>query len=299
MTQGDGWRRVGRERPCPVCKKPDWCAISTDGAVALCHRVESQRRIGEAGCLHRLQDSLTWRPMGRVIRSVNRGPVEGARSDLARLVTQFQAAVNPDQLERFALSLGLSVDSLRRLGIGWASEHRAWSFPLVDPQGRVLGIRLRNDRGFKWSVKGGREGLALPIHRTHRDQRDATQDSRLLICEGVTDTAALLDLGFENVVGRPSCTGGVKLLVELVKLLGRPEVVIVADGDEPGHHGADNLAAVLRAYVPSVRVISPPDGIKDVRAWLRSGGKHDDVAAAIAAATVQRGVICPRNRTWR
>jgi DNA primase len=106
----------------------------------------------------------------------------------------------------------------------------------------------------------------------------------------------LLDLGFEKVVGQPSCSGGTKLLVELVKLLGRPHVVIVADGDEPGQRGADNLAAVLRAYAPSVQVIGPPEGIKDLRAWRRSGGSRFDLEEAITAAPAQRGVICPRNR---
>ena len=59
----------------------------------------------------------------------------------------------------------------------------------------------------------------------------------MLICEGPTDTAALLDMGFANVVGRPSCTGGIKLLVELVCQRRSEEVVVVADGDEPGQGG--------------------------------------------------------------
>jgi hypothetical protein len=219
---------------------------------------------------------LPRRPVRRVIRPVNERPDECARTDLAPLAARFQAAVIPDRLRDFARSLGLSVASLQQLGIGWAAEHRAWSFPLTDPWGQVLGIRLRNDRGFKWSVKGGREGLALPVHGPHPGAGSGHR-SPLLIAEGITDTAALLDFGFPNIAGRPSCTGGIKLLVQLVKLRSRPNVVIVADADEPGRRGADNLAMVLRAFVPTVQVIQPPNGIKDARAWLRAGGCRRDV----------------------
>ena len=68
-------------------------------------------------------------------------------------------------------------------------------------------------------------------------------------------------------------------------------MVIVADGDEPGRGGADNLASVLVAYAPAVRLIEPPEGIKDVRDWLRVGGRRSDVEQRIAAAGVRRLAI--------
>jgi DNA primase len=155
----------------------------------------------------------------------------------------------------------------------------------------VLGIRLRRPSGFKFSVKGGREGLFIPS-----GSGGVGPGQPLLVCEGPTDTAALLDLGFEGVVGRPSCTGGVRLLTELVKRRQRPEVVIVADGDEPGRRGAAHLASVLLGYAPAVRVISPPAGVKDARAWRQSGCTREEVDRAIRAAPVQRLVICARER---
>jgi hypothetical protein len=39
--------------------------------------------------------------------------------------------------------------------------------------------------------------------------------------------------------------------------------------------------------VPAVRVIAPPKGIKDARAWIRVGGKREDVRRAIEAAPVR------------
>jgi 5S rRNA maturation endonuclease (ribonuclease M5) len=209
---------------------------------------------------------------------------DAPRTGLAKLAARFQAAVDANNLQGLAHSLGLSVESLRRLSIGWATEHGAWSFPMTDVAGRVLGIRLRRPNGSKYAVKGSKEGLFLPAG-TEADS------STLLICEGPTDTAALLDLGFVSVVGRPSCTGGVKLLSELVRRRQPAEVVVVSDSDEPGRRGADNLGSVLVAYVPAVRVISPPADIKDVRAWLQVGGMRGDVEEVIDAAPVRRLTI--------
>src|SRR5205823_3195094 len=33
------WSRVTKASPCPVCKEPDWCSVSTDGAVVKCMRI--------------------------------------------------------------------------------------------------------------------------------------------------------------------------------------------------------------------------------------------------------------------
>jgi phage/plasmid primase-like uncharacterized protein len=208
----------------------------------------------------------------------------GCALDLARLAAEFRQAVDPGRFYHLATSLGLSVNSLNALDIGWSSHHRAWSFPMRDKAGAVVGIRLRRPDGRKFAVNGGKEGLFF--EPTVIEEK--VIEPHLLVCEGPTDTAALLDLGFEAVVGRPSCAGGVKLLVELTRRRRPAQVVIVADRDEPGRRGADNLAAVLVAYVPTLKVIAPPAGIKDARDWLRAGGTPSDVEQAIAAAPARR-----------
>jgi hypothetical protein len=276
----DNWRRVSRVRPCAICERPDWCLLSADGSTAICARVESPKRCGEAGWLHRLRDD-SWQPARGVVRHIRIKSGAAPRADLARLAAQYREAVDHDRLHQLAISLGLSQASLCHLRIGWSAEHQAWSFPMTDAEGNVLGIRLRRPNGFKFSVTGGKEGLFI-------SPSGEMEDSHLLICEGPTDTAALLDMGFVNVVGRPSCNGGVKLLVELVGRRRPPEVVVVADGDELGRRGADSLASVLVAYAPAVRVISPPDGIKDVREWLAAGATWPVVEQAIEAASVRR-----------
>jgi hypothetical protein len=213
-------------------------------------------------------------------------PVNG-KPNCAKLAADFQAALRPEALNKLAVALGLSVESLRRLDVGWFVQYRAWAFPMRNAAGDVLGIRLRLPGGRKLSVKGGKEGLFLP------EGIDA--HGLLLVCEGPTDTAALLDLGF-SVVGRPSCAGGVALLVKLVQQH-RPEgVVIVADNDAMGIGGAESLATQLTVYCTVVRVITPPAGIKDAREWRQRGATAADVLSAIDAAPVRKLKVSTRIR---
>jgi hypothetical protein len=45
---------------------------------------------------------------------------------------------------------------------------------------------------------------------------------------------------------------------------------------------------VLLVYTPAVRVVTPPTGIKDARAWLQAGGSRADLDTAIQTAPVWR-----------
>src|SRR5262249_6498196 len=40
-VSANNWLSVKKDRPCPICKKPDFCSISADGGVIACRRVES------------------------------------------------------------------------------------------------------------------------------------------------------------------------------------------------------------------------------------------------------------------
>ncbi len=190
------------------------------------------------------------------------------------MAERYAAAVGADALARFAAELSVSVEALQRLRIGWDGE--AWTFPMADAAGVVTGIRRRLLNGRKLSVKGGREGLFVPVELPTSDL--------LLITEGPTDCAALLTLGFASV-GRPSCRGGVPLVCDVAR--GR-DAVIVADCDEPGRLGAETLAVALALACPSARVIRPPAGIGDARAWVQAGGTHADVQRTINAAETLR-----------
>ena len=273
--------RVSKESPCPVCGKPDWCLVAEDGSAAICQRIEqgSVKRCGEAGWLHRLKDN-GFRPRLRRIRSfpATRQPAK----DFPSLARQYQSWLKTEQLDGLAEELGVSAQSLRRLGLGW--NYSGFTFPMSDASGRVIGIRIRYPSGLKAAERGSRQGLFMPI--------DLPPDGLLLLCEGPTDTAAALDLGFA-AVGRPSCNSGVRVFTALTR--GR-DVVIVGDTDEPGRKGAEALAAELALHCPSVRLVYPPDGIKDLRQWKADGLTREQLQSVIEQSKPLRVAITHQAR---
>ena len=238
-------------------------------------RVESPKRLRNGGFLHRLCADSAWRDRRRtrsVAIAMRCGP--GGGTNFSRLAERYRAAVNQFDLIRLAADLGVDHRTLIRLGIGW--DGQAWTFPMRDADGRVTGIRRRLPDGRKLSVRGGREGLFVPD--------DLPASGVLLIAEGPTDTAALLGLEFA-AIGRPSCRGGVRLVCELTR--GR-EIVVVSDNDwnGAGQRGAAALASVMRVHCRSVRLIHPPDGAKDARAWVSAGATRADLLEVIGRTNV-------------
>jgi hypothetical protein len=205
---------------------------------------------------------------------LNRGPIG---PDFGALARRYELALGETKLGELAEALGLSTDGLKRLRVGWVEQHRAWSFPMCDASSNVLGIRLRLPDGRKLAVRGGHEGLFVP------SGLPLPAGDRLLIAEGPSDCAALLDLGF-SAIGRPSCSGGTRCVREFVQTRRPTRVVIAADSDDPGRQGAARLASVLVLYAPVVQVIEPPKGIKDMRAWRQARATHDDIERAIQGA---------------
>jgi len=293
---GTEWQRVSKRRLCPVCERPDWCLYAgpDDAPTAvLCARTESAKRCGDAGWLHVLRDDgPAWPPWRRTITRAVKMMTDAQPNGSDKLAAEAAAAVvwcdkHANSLQQFATTLGLSAESLRRLSVGRLPRRQAWAFPMKSADGTLVGIRLRLSSGRKLSVKGGREGLFLP--------EGLQSGGRLLVCEGPTDTAALLDLGF-SAVGRPSCSGGANHLIALAKQLRPDEIVIVADGDGPGQRGAETLADKLAAYVPAVRIVTPPAGVKDAREWKRNGATRADVRAAIDPAPIRRLTVTTTTR---
>lgn len=286
MSYSIRWLRASKADPCPICEHPDWCSTSADGSVAICMRVSegSIKRTRNGGFLHRLRE--THRPRDRNTTTAFVRDSTPSRNDLPILARNYQTAVNPARLDQLAKCLGLSVASLQRLGIGWAFGRGAWTFPMTNAADQVIGIRLRFESGRKSAVLGGREGLFIP---------NGLGDSieRLIVTEGPTDCAALLDLGFQ-AVGRPSCTGGIGHLIAFVRQRKPDEVVILSDADEPGQRGAEALAEALITYTPRLRLLSPPAGIKDAREWRRAGATAGDVLGAVGTAPMIRVQIAAR-----
>jgi len=275
----NGWIRVSRERPCPICEHRDWCLISADGTAAICARVSdgSVRRCGEAGYLHRLANSpIPWRPQAR------RVAVPAAPADVSALALEYHAAADREgHFDRLAEDLGLSVESLRRFRVGWCVKEGCSTWPMSDATGRIIGINRRFWDGAKRIMPGHKAGLYVP------DDLTVGPDAPLLVCEGATDAAAGRDLGLQ-CIGRFSCTHGATLLMELVKARRPGLLVIIGDTDEPGRRGAQSLAATLIPYVLALKIVEPPAPHKDLRAWRQAGATRHNIESLIASIEPRR-----------
>lgn len=265
----DGLVRVSSRQPCPICSKPDWCLVAEDGSRAICQRIESGRRAGEAGWLHVLQAGAVRLPARRAVAIELRSR---DFTDVAAAAERFCDPEGPTGVGDLASLLGVSARALTRLHVGWNGW--AWTFPMKDARGATIGIRLRRPDGGKLAVKGSRQGLFIPDGIDPRE--------RLLVVEGPTDTAAALDLGFA-AIGRPSCSGGVELVRNYIAGALTKEVTVFADADGPGRAGATLLAKRLAPFA-RVRVAEPPGAHKDLREWTRAGACTADVERAVESA---------------
>lgn len=241
-----------------------WCLIHRSGDVVICPRVFDgcAKDLGEAGYLHVLRQRDVALP--RSIPPSRPKPINTAQADWRRTMAECAMDVTKDKVRGLAERLGVTEQSLDRLSVGLAGSGK-WTFPMRDAAGQIIGVRIRGEDGRKWAIPGSRNGLFIP--------HGLDGEGELIVCEGPTDTAAMLSLGFE-AIGRPSCNSCVEMCAELCS---KRQVVIVADDDGPGLNGAEKLADALWDRCPSVRVVQPPY-IKDAREWVQGGATRAEVA---------------------
>lgn len=259
----DRFHSVTKSEPCVICKHTSWCIISNDGGTAICYRVESPRPAKGGGWIHILRE----RPKNMPPPKRRAASPPQRTFDAAAYHARLRESWDHVWLDGLSLSIGASMEALERLEPAWDARHQAFAFPMRDGDGRIVGIRLRNQEGRKWAVSGSKAGLFYPADLQLGEFRD------IVILEGPTDTAAALTLGLP-AVGRPSCNSGEEDLRRLVSRLGVRQVTIVADHDEaksrandssywrPGTIGAAKLAQDLKRMY---RIVTPPD--KDFRQW--------------------------------
>ena len=255
------WERVSSKLLCPICKKTDWCSVSADRSAVICPRVEdgSKKYIEGSGYLHILKETDEWKSE---LGKPQQKQLPEHNEVLAIVARKLCKALTEEKLVDLAERLDLSTASLKRMNLGYSKPQDAYSFPMFRKGKRLLGVRFRNMHAKKWSLKGSKQGLFIP--------NDLTGEGGLVICEGPTDTCALLDMGFD-AIGRPSCMGGTELIKEVVS--GR-HVAIMADYDGPGMDGATRLEDALRLCCKSVTVAVPP--AKDARSFVQEGATRED-----------------------
>lgn len=181
--------------------------------------------------------------------------------------------------DHLALSLGVAPDALRRLQVGWNPVQQVSSWPMRNDVGDIVGVRLRDP------VTAEKGGVSKSVNGVFYDPDQVLQSpqgARVWIGEGPTDTAALLTLRF-IAIGCPFAGGGGGFIASIGHRIRPAEWVIVADADSKGIEGAKRLQGDLVAVAP-VRIIYPPNGCKDARAWLGMGARRETLEAEADAA---------------
>jgi putative DNA primase/helicase len=100
----------------------------------------------------------------------------------------------------------------------------------------------------------------------------------VLIVEGQSDVAAAFDLGFV-AIGKPSAAGGLAYLADL--LTSRAVAVIGENDAGAGRLGMEKTFETLKPKVATVTKLMPPEGVKDLRAWVKQGLTQADLLKAI------------------
>ncbi len=258
------WIPVSKREPCALCGRDHWCMVSPDGTAQLCHDTQSDRPAPGGGWIHGLK------PAAPAPSRPERRAAEGYDApdfDAALWWQTVRHVGTWDRMEVWATRLGLPIAALDVMGACVLGE--MLTFPMHNGLGRVCGIRTRNPDGSKRAVTGSRAGVFLP---TFHDGAEP------LVCEGPTDATAALELGYYPI-GRPSCSGCERHVVDTCRRQGIERVTVCADSDGPGITGARKLTDVLRAARIGVRMVTA-GGHKDLRDWFKAGATRQAVDSA-------------------
>jgi hypothetical protein len=256
--------------------------VSPDGFAAICSRVESTRRAGEAGWLHILADHpADWTHPSHL----NQSPRPKKSRDFGPMAARFAEHAD-DRRRELAEILGVSKSSLDELGVGFDVANRCWTFPEKNGIGKVIGIATRDRDGRKRMVKSSRRGLTIPPTFAAETERRT-----LLLVEGASDVGALLTMSLV-AIGRPSNVGGVGYLAEMLsEFVG--EIIVIGERDEksdgrwPGREGAISTATRLsEALGRPIAWAFPSRDAKDSRTWLLKHGNDGPAFLAELETTI-------------
>lgn len=197
------------------------------------------------------------------------------------LAEQCRRCLHEAALHELGTELQMPIESLSRTGVGYSFPHHATTWPMRNENREVVGIRLRSiTTGRKWAMTGSSAGVFIPDELPVKIEQ-------LFVAEGPTDTAALLSLGVD-AIGRPSANGATETICKTVKRLSPRECVVVADRDEVGQRTAKALCSQLLRWCGQVRMVTPPQGSKDVRDWVVAGAGLTELSNLVDAATPKR-----------
>ncbi|MCL5270575.1 MAG: hypothetical protein M1457_08515 [bacterium] len=234
--------RVSRENPCGICGKHDWC-LCQPGVWAICQRVESEHRWGEAGWFHRLDGN----------EHTNRRPATRPLPSTPKSYHRPQA--EPSAIYHYNTPYGDPHYRKLRYNKG-----------VLNPERKVCLFEVYRDG--EWI--GGR-GCMTGVERViYRVEQIPFYDS-IFVVEGEKCCDLLWDFGILAVCNDD---GAKHWRREYSQALAGKVVTILPDNDPDGRAHADLVARSLFGIAKSIKIVSLPGlGLKgDVYDWIMASG---------------------------
>jgi hypothetical protein len=217
-------KHATKSAPCQVCGGGiGWCGEIS--RYFLCMRVESPRPAAKGGWLHPKESQYANAPIPPRPKPISDDELEKRFAPIISKCSENAL----DRQRQLAVLLGVSVFALASLVVGYSEVFpggASWMIPERNAKGQVIGIsrRLVVPRGGKnkLAVKGSRRGLTYP-------DNFKSLPGAVYITEGASDVMAGLTLGL-CTIGRPSATGGVEQLAELLCHCKR-QIIVLGEND--------------------------------------------------------------------
>lgn len=171
-----------------------------------------------------------------------------------------QKAATEDWLTDLANSLSVHPTSLKLLRCGHHQAIQCACFPMVNEIEQICGLRYRWPDGQKRARTGSKAGIFIPT---------TPAGTVLWICEGPTDTAALISLGIW-AIGLPAARQSIDLAHAYVQQYRPQAVVAVSDAGQVGKASAAMIAQAVCKETQTTKILVPPDNAKDIRDWIKA-----------------------------
>ncbi|HUT30839.1 MAG TPA: CHC2 zinc finger domain-containing protein [Sedimentisphaerales bacterium] len=152
----------------------------------------------------------------------------------------------------------------------YCAENGQLSFQVCRTASKEFPARTRGSGGWKWGMNGQKPIL-------YRLPEILKAEGPIVIVEGEKDEGSLRSIGVTATcnpggAGKwPSCC---RKNPDFERPLYRKDVIICGDNDVPGREHVRDEIESLRSKVKSLKIITLPDGYKDVSDWIEA---HDAV----------------------
>lgn len=171
----NGFKEVNHRNPCPICRKTDWCSMSSDGAVYCCRRKETPagiKKVDKNGipyCLYfeKGRNETYSTPLFNKSDNVKRAEPEILNQVYQKLLHQFPLTSTHRQN---LIQRGLNKEEIEKRGYGSLDGNKRWEKikDIVEEFGekvcyQVPGfIQKKGDYGVYWTISG-LPGILIPV----------------------------------------------------------------------------------------------------------------------------------------